>query len=100
MDDFSKIILDNPSRADALKERAVCYGQTGKFKESMKDLKKALLLSPNDADLKTQLSELEQKDYIANKEKDKPEIKIVYPVRFKIKNPELIKERDFYFQKV
>lgn len=77
--DFTKTIILDELNANAFFYRAQCQMELGNYKEVINDAKQTLKLNSKNNDAIALLKTAEEKNYIANKESDAPQLRWEYP---------------------
>lgn len=78
--DFNQVITLRPQDAAAFAGRALCLEKAGKLKDAVRDYKKAMQLAPGNGEYSKAFTVTREKYYEANKEENKPSIRITAPL--------------------
>lgn len=89
--DFNKLVSLRPGDARGYAGRGLCYEQSGKLKDAVRDYKKAMQLAPENAEYAKIFTVAREKNYEANKEENKPSIRITAPL---LKNESIVVKAD------
>ncbi len=89
--DFNQVITLRPQDAAAFAGRALCLEKAGKLKDAVRDYKKAMQLAPGNGEYSKAFTVTREKYYEANKEEDKPSIRITAPL---LKNESIVVKAD------
>ncbi|MFN5182199.1 MAG: OmpA family protein [Bacteroidota bacterium] len=78
--DYTKAIQMEENNFSAIKSRGICYKELDMLTEAIADFTKAITINSSDNEVKAYLDESQKKLFELNREKDAPEINVIYPI--------------------